>query len=151
MHLKCVLGILVVLTTATGPGCSTAKNPFLGTWVWDTEKTFQEFKVTAEGPDELKESAMRARAWTDAVRKSIGQSTTVTYKDKEFVEVIRSQGIVLGEESAPYKVVSMSIDQLVVDILVNGKISTCFFEGDSFYVETEYKGYKYRSYWTKLP
>lgn len=151
MHLKFFLGILVVLAAVTGSGCSAAGNPLLGTWVWDTEKTFHELKVPAEGSDEIKKSAMEAKAWADAVRKSIGQGTTVTYKDNEFVQVIRSEGVVLSEQSAPYSVVNVSEDQRVVDVRTNAGIISCVLEGNSFYVETEFKGYKYRSYWTKVP
>jgi hypothetical protein len=140
----------LIFIALTFNGCLAAKNPLIGTWKWDNAKTLREFHSPTEGSAELRASAAKAKAFTEAIAKKLNSNVRLTYTDNKCTEIIvDSKDHELSKESFPYKIVETHNDYIVVDQSNNGGPRKGFFEGSSFYVEVKVGEYTYKDYFTK--
>jgi hypothetical protein len=128
-----------------------ADSPLLGTWEWDHDKALQEFKVPTQGSEQLKTDAARAKRFVEGTVKQLGSNMTLTYTDKEYIEVtVGGKGAVLSKTSSPYRIVEIGKDYVIIDQQKNGGTVKLFVNGNSFYVEVKVGEFTYRDYFTKM-
>ena len=142
-----MLGLTVFVLNESRAG----ENPLIGSWKWDNNKTLQNLQFPVEGSNELKASATKAKIFVEAIRKRIGSKTTVTYSDKEYLQVTYDdKDNILSKESAPYKLIKVGHDFVIIDQMKNGGHEKIFFEGNSFFVEVHVGEYTYKDYFSKI-
>lgn len=118
-RLALVLGLSVLGSLLALPACAAA-NPLIGSWKWDNNKTLQELKMPTEGSDQLKSDAARAKRFVEGEIRNLNSNMTLTYTDKEYVEVIvDGHGAVLSKTSSPYKVVEIGKGYVIIDQMKN--------------------------------
>ena len=143
--------LALVLTVFVYSESRAAENPLIGTWKWDLNKTLQNLRFPSEGSDELKASATKAKKFVEGAAKNIVPNTTVIFADKEYLQIIYdSKGNILSRAYAPYNIITIGQDFVVVDQMENGGIGKLFFEGNSFYVEVQVGEYTYKDYFSKI-
>jgi hypothetical protein len=129
----------------------TGENPLLGSWRWDNNKTLMNLQLPANGSDELKKSASKARAFVEGAATKLRSNMVITYREHECDQIVfGDNGKVLSRETIPYRLVEVRKDHVVIDQLEKGGIVKLFRESDeSMYVEVQVGSYKYKDYFTK--
>lgn len=147
-HGVLLIGLLAGL--AFQVSCAS-ENPLLGSWKWDNNKTLMNLQLPAEGSDELKKSASKAKAFVEEAATKLRSNMVLTYREHECDQVVfGDNGQVLSKETIPYRLVEVRKDYVVIDQLEKGRIVKLFREGDgSMYVEVLVGSYKYKDYFTK--
>jgi hypothetical protein len=153
MREKVRRGVLLIGILA-GLACQiscTGDNPLLGSWRHDNNKTLMNMLPPADGSDELRTSASKARAFVEAQVTKLRTNVVLTYREHECEQIIfADNGEVLTRETFPYRLVEVRKDHIIIDQLENGGIAKLFREGDdSMYVEVQAGSYKYKDYFTK--
>jgi hypothetical protein len=122
----------------------------MGSWRWDLDKTLRSIRTPANASKAVKDSAAKAKKFVEAVKRDIGYMI-VTYSDHDYVQVdYRPDGTVGTPQSAPYELLQIEKDFVVIDQKAEGSSAKLFFEGNSFYVEVQVGEYIYKDYFTKL-
>jgi hypothetical protein len=150
MRTKSGLKFLLLIAVAILNVGSAADNPLVGSWRWDNEKTLSNFKFPDDGSDEQKKDALKARRFVESVAREIRSNVTLTYEDREYTQTTYdNEGRELNRVSAPYKIVKVSGNSVIVDQFEHGHVVELFLEGDSFYVEVKVGAFTYRDYFTR--
>ena len=84
--------------------------------------------------------------------KNLHMVVVVTYRDGEYEQVMRdNSGLEFSRTVAPYRVVEITKDAIIIDQFNNGGLIKQFFEGkDSFYVQVKVGEFTFKDYFTKL-
>lgn len=116
-----IIALLVV-------GCSP-KNPLLGTWVADGERTLSELRAMDEPP----ETALAC------FEKGVCGEAEVRYLKDTYVTISKSaEGRLLGEVTAPYDLIEVNEEYVVIDQFENGgKFQVHFADELTIYIKTE--------------
>ena len=148
MRIKVFLSLLAFILSS----CSFASdNPLIGSWKMDSEKTLKELKLPVGGSAELKNSAAKAKASIECFTNKLCGDVGLIYSEKEYITVIfDGKANKLSNASAPYKVIKIDGNHMIIDQLQNGGITNIFFEKDSFNVQVNVGEYTYRNYFKKL-